>query len=128
MAEGVDRNKIFVTGNSGIDGPYSMSATAWRAASFPPIDCCGLDESKKLIVVTAHRPRKFRRRPSSESVRRWARLAGTAGRRIGLSGAQKSERAGAGETGALAGLPNVHLIEPLDYVPFVKPDAQKPIC
>ena len=69
------------------------------------------------MLVTGHRRENF----GAGFERICAALAATpaASRRgRGLSGAPQSERAGAGER-LLSRLGNVHLIEPLDYLPFV---------
>src|ERR1035441_9366683 len=63
-AEGVAAERIFVTGNSGIDAVLyvrdALAGGSMAAAPWPQ-----LDATRKLIVVTAHRqcepPRRWRR-------------------------------------------------------------------
>jgi UDP-N-acetylglucosamine 2-epimerase (non-hydrolysing) len=114
--EGVDPSTILVTGNTGIDAVLwvrdQLEQGGLPASALPP-----LDPSRKLIAVTAHRRESFgagfehickalaalAQRPDveivypvhpnlnvQEPVNRWLR-----------------------------GRPNLHLIQPLDYAPFV---------
>jgi UDP-N-acetylglucosamine 2-epimerase (non-hydrolysing) len=116
IAEGVDPARITVTGNSGIDAVMYVR-DGLESGKLVGDGLPGLDDSKKLIVVTAHRRESFgdgfericaalarvAQRPDveivypvhwnpnvQEPVKRW-----------------------------LAGRPNIRLIEPLDYIPFV---------
>ena len=83
-AEGVAGERIFVTGNSGIDAVlYVRDLLASGASPAPP--WTQLDPSKKLIVVTAHRRESFgdgfrthlrRAAPPSRARRRTDRLPG----------------------------------------------------
>ena len=93
-AEGIPADSIHVTGNTGIDAVLyvrdGLEGGTLRGQEWP-----GLNPSKKLIVVTAHRRRKFWRGirahlPGPEQNRRPRRRA------IGLSRASQSERAGSG--------------------------------
>ena len=73
--------------------------------------------SKKLIVVTAHRRESFG--DGFEHIcAALLRLAGRERRADRLPGASQSERAGAGAPPA-GRQPNILLLDPLDYVPFV---------
>lgn len=116
LAEGVDRSRIFVTGNPGIDAVLSIARRLetgeLRGPAWPQ-----LDASKKLIAVTAHRRESFgdgfdricsalrclARRPDVEIVY-------PVHRNPHVSGPVRE---------SLGGLPNVFLVDPLDYVPFV---------
>ncbi len=53
LQEGIDPDKVEVTGNTGIDALLSVASRSWD----PPPDsaCFGLPRDKKWMVVTAHR-------------------------------------------------------------------------
>ncbi len=81
-------------------------------------DWSRLDPSKKLILVTAHRRESFG--AGFERICQALRELAAASRcPTGLPGPPESERPGSGEPASRATHPNVLLIEPLDYVPFV---------
>jgi UDP-N-acetylglucosamine 2-epimerase (non-hydrolysing) len=115
-AEGIAAKQIFLTGNSGIDAVLyvcdALESGALTAPAWP-----WLDPSKKLIVVTAHRRESF----------------GAGFERICAALACLSERADVQIVypvhrnpnvldpvqRLLAVKPNIVLLEPLDYVPFI---------
>jgi UDP-N-acetylglucosamine 2-epimerase (non-hydrolysing) len=115
-AEGVAPDSIHVTGNTGIDAVlYVRDGLA--QGKLPPREWPELDPSKKLIVVTAHRRESF----------------GDGFERICQALAELADRPDVQVVypvhpnpnvqdpvqRLLAGHPNVRLIEPLSYVPFV---------
>lgn len=120
IRENVAPETIHVTGNSGIDavlhvrdrlasGDLTGGNWDWLESSRDP--------SKRLIVVTAHRRESFG--SGFENICR--ALRGIARREdveIVYPVHRNPNVVGPVER-ILAGLPNVHLIEPLDYVPFV---------
>jgi UDP-N-acetylglucosamine 2-epimerase (non-hydrolysing) len=116
IAEGVDPDRITVTGNSGIDAVLyvrdGLESGKLVADGLPP-----LDPSKKLIVVTAHRRESF-----GEGFERicaaLARLAARPDVQI-VYPVHRNPNVQEPVNRRLAGLPNVLLIEPLEYVPFV---------
>ena len=115
-AEGIAAKQIFLTGNSGIDAVLyvcdALESGALTAPAWP-----WLDPSKKLIVVTAHRRESF----------------GAGFERICAALACLSERTDVQIVypvhrnpnvldpvqRLLAVKPNIVLLEPLDYVPFI---------
>jgi len=124
LAEGVPTERIFVTGNTGIDALMMIRDrvrkngaatwdTLWRDAKSSVHD-----RSRKLVLITAHR---------RESFGAWMRAMFTVIRDLALKHPDwefvypvhlnPNVRAPAAEL--LAGIPNVHLIEPLPYEPFV---------
>ena len=116
IAEGVERDSIYVTGNSGIDAIlYVRDALATgRLASgeWPQ-----LDAAKKLIVVTAHRRENF----GAGFERICAALRRLAERddvQV-VFPVHRNPQAMEHVYGRLGGLSNVLLVEPLDYVSFV---------
>ena len=116
IAEGVERDSIYVTGNSGIDAIlYVRDALATgRLASgeWPQ-----LDAAKKLIVVTAHRRENF----GAGFERICAALRRLAERDDVqlVFPVHRNPQAMEHVYGRLGGLSNVLLVEPLDYVSFV---------
>ncbi len=113
--EGIDSRTIEVTGNTGIDSILAicerLNAGAQSGLDLP------LDETRKLIVVTAHRRESFGpefenicRAISSLSDRNDVQIVWPVHRNPNVSLPVEA---------ALHGKANVLLIEPLDYLPFV---------
>jgi UDP-N-acetylglucosamine 2-epimerase (non-hydrolysing) len=122
-SEGVSPDRIAVTGNSGIDAVLyvrdRLENGSLRGREWPQ-----LDPAKKLIVVTAHRRESF----GAGFQRICAALAQLAARddvqivypvhpNPNVEGPVRQR---------LAGLHNVYLVEPLEYVPFV--DLMRRAC
>lgn len=115
-AEGVDSGRIWVTGNTCIDAVLYVK-DGLEQGRLPAPDWPALDSSKKLIVVTAHRRESF----------------GSGFERICLALKRLADRGDARivypvhpnpnvqdpVNRYLRSHPNVLLIEPLAYVPFV---------
>src|SRR5262249_7189590 len=115
VAEGVERDRIFITGNSGIDAVLYVrdGLESGRLSAELP----ALDPSKKLIVVTAHRRESFGE-GFEQICTALARLAGPPDVEM-VYPVHRNPNVQEPVNRRLAGLPNVRLIEPLDYVPFV---------
>ncbi|HTS64592.1 MAG TPA: UDP-N-acetylglucosamine 2-epimerase (non-hydrolyzing) [Candidatus Acidoferrales bacterium] len=115
-AEGVPCDRIFVTGNSGIDAVLfvrdALEAGELRAPRWAEIDA-----GRKLIVVTAHRRESFGAgfERICEGLLRLARRADV---QIVYPVHRNPNVTGPVER-LLAGQANILLVEPLDYVPFV---------
>jgi len=114
--EGVDAERIFVTGNTGIDAVLwvrdQLESGGLKAASLP-----ALDVSKKLIVVTAHRRESFG--AGFERIcRALAKLALRSDLQI-VYPVHPNPNVQDPVNRWLKGQANVLLIPPLDYVPFV---------
>src|SRR5207302_7978285 len=120
LNENVAPEKIVVTGNTVIDALLAVRAALDQDASLRESAGAGfgfLDPAKRLILVTGHRRESFG--DGFEQI--CAGLRRIADRRdvqivypVHLNPAvQEPVRR------VLGGLPNVHLLEPLDYVPFV---------
>jgi UDP-N-acetylglucosamine 2-epimerase (non-hydrolysing) len=115
--EGVDPKTIFVTGNSGIDAVLQISALL-DSGRLQPYDFTWRDPAKRLILVTAHRRESFG--PGIESIcRGLLRLAGRGDAQIVYPVHRNPNVAGPVHQ-LLENRQNIHLIEPLDYVPFVQ--------
>jgi UDP-N-acetylglucosamine 2-epimerase (non-hydrolysing) len=116
VAEGIPRQRIAVTGNSGIDAVLyvrdGLERGRLRGADRP-----WLDPARKLILVTAHRRESF-----GEGFERicvaLARLARRPDVQI-VYPVHPNPNVRAPVSGHLSGLENVLLIEPLGYVQFV---------
>jgi UDP-N-acetylglucosamine 2-epimerase (non-hydrolysing) len=115
-AEGVAPERISITGNSGIDAVlYVRDALA--AGTVPTPQWPQLDATKKLIVVTAHRRESFG--DGFEHIcHAFARLARRGGVQIAYP-VHRNPRVMEPVFRLLSGEPNILLLEPLDYVPFV---------
>jgi UDP-N-acetylglucosamine 2-epimerase (non-hydrolysing) len=124
LAEGVPSERIFVTGNTGIDALLMIRDRVrkkgagtwnhlWRGAKLSVHDL-----SRKLVLVTAHRRESF-----GTSMRALFTVIRNLARKhpdlefVYPVHLNPNVRAPAKEI--LARLPNVHLIEPLPYEPFV---------
>jgi len=116
LAEGVDPRRISVTGNSGIDAVlYVRDALAAGRLPAPPWP--QLDPTRKLIVVTAHRRESF-----GEGFARICEALARLARRGDIQlvyPVYRNPNVMDPVYRELGGLPNVFLIDPLDYVPFV---------
>lgn len=115
-AEGIPHASIYITGNPGIDALLYVRQ-GLESGRFPMPQWPWLDSSRKLILVTAHRRESF-----GEGFERicqaLARLAARPDVQIAYPvhpnpNVQNPVRR------ALGALPNVILLEPLEYVPFV---------
>ena len=116
LAEGVPPRRVFVTGNTGIDAVISvrdrLDAGTLAAPSWP-----WLRAEKRLILVTSHRRESFGA-GFQRSMRALARLAARPDVQIVYPVHRNPNVVGPAQT-LLGGNPNVVLLEPLPYVPFV---------
>ena len=113
-AEGVGTNRIFVTGNTGIDAVLKIrDKLARNPLPLPAF----LDGRKKLVLVTAHRRESFGAgfEGICEGLRR---IAARADVQVVYPVHRNPQVTGPVER-LLGGLANVKLIAPLDYVPFI---------
>ena len=115
-AEQVPAERIVVTGNSGIDAVlYVRDALASGTMQAPPV--AELDPRKKLIVVTAHRRESFG--PGFENIcSALRRLAQRGDVQIAYP-VHRNPNVLEPVERLLGGQPNILLLPPLDYVPFV---------
>jgi UDP-N-acetylglucosamine 2-epimerase (non-hydrolysing) len=116
QAEGVEPQRISVTGNSGIDAVLyvrdALAAGRLRAPQWPQLDI-----AKKLIVVTAHRRESFGEGFAQICVA-LARLAERQDVQL-VYPVHRNPNVMDPVYASLGGLANVFLLDPLDYVPFV---------
>ncbi len=115
-AEGVPASSITVTGNTGIDAVLYVRDGLIQGR-LPASPLAGLDPSRKLVLVTAHRRESF-----GEGFERicqaLALIASRPDTQI-VFPVHPNPNVQSPVNRLLAGRPNVLLIEPLDYVPFV---------
>ena len=114
--EGVAAESIFVTGNTVIDAVLFIR-DGLEKGSLPRTDWPFLDPAKKTILVTAHRRESF-----GEGFERICRALALLAERpdvIIVYPVHRNPNVQAPVRRLLAGRGNIHLLEPLDYVPFV---------
>jgi UDP-N-acetylglucosamine 2-epimerase (non-hydrolysing) len=115
-AEGVDPQRIFVTGNTGIDAVLQVrqgQATGRLPRGHFPF----LDPARKLILVTAHRRESFGE-GFEEICAAVAHLAGREDVQV-VYPVHPNPNVTGPVNRHLRGRPNLHLIEPLGYLEFV---------
>jgi UDP-N-acetylglucosamine 2-epimerase (non-hydrolysing) len=116
LAEGVAADTIHVTGNSGIDAVLHVRDRL-ASGELGGQDWSFLDPGKRLIVVTAHRRESFG--AGFEGIcAALRRIAGRGDVEIVWPVHRNPNVTGPVQR-HLAGLAGVHLVDPLDYVPFV---------
>jgi UDP-N-acetylglucosamine 2-epimerase (non-hydrolysing) len=116
IREGVPEERVFVTGNTGIDAIHHVR-DGLVAGSLPAPDWPWIDPSRKLIVVTSHRRENF-----GAAFHSAARAIACIARRPDVQVVypvhrNPSVRGPAHEL--LGGMSNVVLLDPLPYVPFI---------
>jgi UDP-N-acetylglucosamine 2-epimerase (non-hydrolysing) len=116
-AEAVDPQTVFITGNSGIDAVLQIRDRL-NSGDLPATVYSWRDDRKKLILVTAHRRESFG--VGLESIcRGLRRLAERRDVQI-VYPVHRNPSVTAPVHRLLENQTNIHLIEPLDYVPFVE--------
>lgn len=124
LSENVSQNKIFITGNTVIDAllmvrdkAVNKNPTLWReqfASALPAI----MDRSKRVILVTGHRRENFGQgfldicKALSSVAKKYKNVEIIYPVHLNPN-VQRPVRS------ILNGHPNIHLIEPIDYEPFV---------
>ncbi len=117
LAEGIVPSSIYVTGNTSIDALRSVST---RAFTFDDPTLNGIVNGKnRLILVTAHRRENWGE-PMANIGRAIAQLAAEFPDCELVVALHRNPIVRDSLRPLLEGVPRVHLIEPPDYVPFVK--------
>jgi UDP-N-acetylglucosamine 2-epimerase (non-hydrolysing) len=114
--EGVDAARIFVTGNTGIDAVLQVR-DALACGSLTTAGLPALDPRKKLVLVTAHRRESF-----GEGFERICRALARLAQRGDVElvyPVHPNPNVQNPVNRHLKDAPNVRLIEPVGYVPFV---------
>jgi UDP-N-acetylglucosamine 2-epimerase (non-hydrolysing) len=116
MAEGVPEARIHITGNTGIDAVlYVRDALAAGTLAAP--EWPYLEDGRRLIVVTSHRRENFGDGFVRE-MRALARIAARPDVQLVYPVHRNPNVLGPAHE-MLGGRANIHLVEPLAYVPFV---------
>jgi UDP-N-acetylglucosamine 2-epimerase (non-hydrolysing) len=116
LRENVEGERITVTGNSGIDAVLHIR-DGLTAGSLAAGDWSFLDPGLRLIAVTAHRRESFG--AGFESICRALRRIAERGDVELVYPVHPNPQVAGPVKRFLEGVPHIHLIEPLDYVPFV---------
>ena len=117
LAEGVAPDAIYVTGNTSID---ALRSVAEKSYTFEDAALRGIVEGdRRLILVTAHRRENWGE-PMAHIARAVARIASDFTDSEIVLAMHRNPIVRETLTGILGHTERVHLIEPPDYVPFVK--------
>ena len=116
LEEGIAAESIYVTGNSGIDAVLHVRDRL-ESGELTGGDWSFLDPGKRLIVVTAHRRESFGK--GFENICRALRELAERGDTEIVYPVHRNPNVMGPVQRNLAGVRNIHLTEPLDYVPFV---------
>ena len=114
--EGVARERIHVTGNTGIDAVLYVR-DALELGALPACDWPWLEHGRHLIVVTGHRRENFGAAFTGE-MRALARLAARPDAQVVYPVHRNPHVSGPAHE-LLGHRPHIHLTDPLPYVPFV---------
>lgn len=117
LAEGIDPASVYVTGNTSIDALHSV-ATQPFTFDDPTVQEV-VAGKRRLILVTAHRRENW-----GEPMRHIAEAVASLSREFTdtetIVAMHKNPIVRDTLRGVLEGVPRVHLVEPQDYVPFIK--------
>jgi UDP-N-acetylglucosamine 2-epimerase (non-hydrolysing) len=116
LAEGTPDGRIFVTGNSGIDAVLYVAGELERGA-LAPGNWPWLDPRRKLVLVTAHRRESF-----GDGIERICEALAQLSRRDDVQivyPVHRNPNVLGPVSRLLEGIPNVVLIDPLEYISFV---------
>jgi UDP-N-acetylglucosamine 2-epimerase (non-hydrolysing) len=116
LAEGTPAERIFVTGNSGIDALFHV-VEALEQGRLQSSEWPWIDSGRKLVLVTAHRRENF-----GEGIERICRAIADLARRDDTQvvyPVHRNPNVLGPVTERLGGLRNVVLLPPLDYAAFV---------
>jgi UDP-N-acetylglucosamine 2-epimerase (non-hydrolysing) len=120
-AEGIAADRIHVTGNTGIDAVLyvrdALQSGVLSAPDWPFLGNSPNTEGRRLIVVTSHRRENFGERFVRE-MRALARIADRPDVQV-VYPVHRNPNVLRPAYELLGGRPNIHLVEPLAYVPFV---------
>jgi UDP-N-acetylglucosamine 2-epimerase (non-hydrolysing) len=116
-AEGISGTNVHITGNSGIDAVLSVR-NRLESGEIPVTHYAWRDPAKKLILVTAHRRESFGF--GIESICRGLRRLAMRGDVQIVYPVHRNPNVLGPVHSLLGDCPNIALIEPLDYVPFVE--------
>ncbi len=114
-SEGVDGNRILVTGNTVVDALLTVAAREDRPDGLPELP---LDDGRHLVLMTAHRRESFGA-PLERAFTALAKVAQAHDNCRLVYPVHPNPNVKEPAERILGGLANVHLCAPLDYAPFV---------
>jgi UDP-N-acetylglucosamine 2-epimerase len=117
LAEGVDKNVVFITGNTVIDALLTVAAKDYVPSD--PVLRSILDDPRKMILVTAHRRENWGE-PMVRICKAVRELVETHENIFVVFSLHRNPIVRESVYSILGNTPRVSLIEPPDYVPFVK--------
>ena len=116
ISEGVPTERVLVTGNTGIDAllytSQKLEEGSWRG-----VESAAIVPGKRLILLTAHRRESFGR--GLEQIYSAIKRIASRGDVEIFYPVHPNPKVRTVAERELKNIPAVHLIEPLDYVPFV---------
>lgn len=117
LRENIPASRIWVTGNTGIDALLSIAARTYTFED--PLLRSIVESDRRLVLITAHR-RENLGEPLANICRAVAQLAEEFADCEFVYAVHKNPAVREVVRPILEGRPRVHLIEPPEYVPFVK--------
>ncbi len=118
LREGVDPKTVLVTGNTVIDALFHIIKDVRRSAPAFEREFSMVDFSRRMVLVTGHRRENFG--PGFQNICRAIRSIALSEPDVEIIyPVHLNPNVQAPVRSILSGLPNVHLLEPLDYRPFL---------
>jgi UDP-N-acetylglucosamine 2-epimerase (non-hydrolysing) len=117
LAEGIPTEKIFVTGNTVIDALLTIVDPAYRFTE-PPLSTIDFNR-RRVLLLTSHRRENFGA-PMEETFTACRELVGANPDTELVYPVHPNPNVRASAQRILAGIPRIHLIEPMEYRPFVQ--------
>lgn len=111
LREGIPARRVYVTGNTVIDALLAVAGRPWQPAPDDPLS--RLDPARRLILVTAHRRENFGQ-PLAGICAALQSLAARSDVQV-VYPVHMNPNVSGPVHGALAGLPGVLLLPPVDY-------------
>jgi UDP-N-acetylglucosamine 2-epimerase (non-hydrolysing) len=117
LREGIDAGSVYVTGNTSIDALRSVAATEYEFDD--PLLARVVKSPSRVVLVTAHRRENWGR-PMADIASALVRIAASFPDCEIVVALHRNPVVRETLRDALHSVPTVHLVEPPDYVPFVK--------
>lgn len=119
VGEGVDESKVFVTGNTVIDALFLVLSQESQVESQPPLKDSGLlTDDSRLILVTSHRRESFGQ--GLENICLALKKIAERNKDVEIVyPVHFNPKVREPVAKILTGIDRIHLLEPLDYGPFI---------
>ena len=118
LEEGIEPSTVFLTGNTIVDSVLLIKDEIEKNEFFPELPSEFFDEGRKLVMVTAHRRENFGMKMRN-ICRALLKLAELHSETIFLFPVHPNPEVGETVRSMIGGVPNIHLVSPLDYRSFV---------